>query len=94
MHWTTSPLLLASCCILAACGATPGTIAPLEGRDNCVAAAARYYKVPADNFRVDGSNPSSMDDVYDVQLTNTATGRRSKCTVDTNGNVTSVINAR
>ena len=86
--------LASSCALLAACGATPGTLAPSKSQANCVAAAARYYKTTEDSFRVDGSSPSSTDMSYDVRLTNTATGVRSRCTVGENGNVSEVITLR
>ena len=96
MRLTTPSILLAACCsLLAACTTTPTpTLAPAKVSANCAAAAARYYKVPADNFTVGSSYPSMDGNSYDVELTNTVTGQRSKCTANQNGNVSEIIRVR
>ena len=89
------PCALALCALLAACTiSTPGSQATPKGQADCVAAAARHFKVSSDNIRVDGSQMSTSSDIYDVLLSNATTGRRAKCTVDQNGIVLGVIELR
>ena len=88
----TAPALLA---LLAGCTiSTPGSQATAQGQKDCVGAAARRFKQPAENFVVEGSAVTTSADVYEVRLRNTATNSRAKCTVDQNGNIMGVIELR
>jgi len=92
LFFLTAPALLA---LLAGCTiSTPGSQATAQGQKDCVMAAARRFKEPAESFIVEGSAVTTSADIYEVRLRNTATGRRAKCTVDQNGNISGVIELR
>jgi len=91
----TASSALTLCGLLAACNIpTAGSQATGKGQGDCIAAAARYTKLPADQFKVDSSQVGLSADVYVTMLSNTATGRRYKCNVDQNGIVSGVIELR
>ena len=78
--------------LLAACSiSTPGSQATAQGQKDCVLAAARRFKEPAESFIVEGSAVTTGADIYEVRLRNTSTGRRAKCTVNQNGTIMGVI---
>lgn len=91
-HFATASAL---CSLLAACTiSTPGSQATAQGQKDCVSAAARRFQQPPESFIVEGSAVTTAAEIYEVRLRNTSTGRRAKCTVDQNGNVSGVIELR
>jgi len=95
MRYLARPVLLASAAALAACTTlTPGSQATPQAQADCVAAAARYFKLPATGIQVASSQMSdTSSQLFDVDL-NLPGGRRARCSVDTNGAVQGVLERR
>ena len=95
MHVIRSLIPLAAAVLASACTTmTPGSQAPVQGQSDCVKAAARYYKVPAETIEVVSSQVGMAATLYEVTLRHGPSGRQAKCTVDQNGTVTGVAPIR
>ena len=95
MHAIRSLITLAAVTLVSACTMpTTGSQAPVQGQSDCVKAAARYYKVPAESIEVVSSQVGLSATLYEVTLRHTPSGRQAKCTVDQNGTVTGVAPIR
>lgn len=81
--------------LLAACSSTSVRVggAPEASVKNCVAAAAREWKVPAASVVVD-SGTTPRDGIYTINLKVGPQGRAVVCTTDENSAVLGMVSKR